>query len=200
MFGRRLFHFLFTLLLIAGFVLVYLYLMPLDAMQYISLLFTTIALTLVYTVPIVYPKRGKGYAAMTFRLYGVTGLYALIVIPVAYLFSFKYVLDDSNTLFGLVLDEKFYFLAHTVVLGLFMMIILLCMGTPKKKEPYYDEDADDDEEEEDEPVKKALLKEKTDAPKETKEEEKLPATEPLFKFKEEEPEIPHENQDKPISL
>ncbi|MBQ1505675.1 MAG: hypothetical protein IIZ48_02785 [Erysipelotrichales bacterium] len=174
MFGRRLFHFLFTLLILAGYILVYVFMMPLDAMQYISLLFTTIALTLVYAVPIVYPKKGKGHAKMTFRLYGVTILYAIPVLVCSYLFSFKYTLDANAKVFGMPLDERFYFLMNTIVLGIFLFIILLCMGTPKQKESFYD----DDEEPKPAPVQ----------------EKKLPDTEPVFKFlNEEEPqnETPH---------
>ena len=142
--GRKLFHLIFTLVLLAFYGLVYWYLMPLDGMQYVSLLFTTIALTIVYAIPIVYPKRGKGYGKMTVKLYVVTILYAAIVFVVSYMYSFLYTLDGTEKFLGLVMDEKFYFLAHTIGLAIELVLIFMNMATPKnatKEEPlpFYDE-------------------------------------------------------------
>lgn len=133
--GRRIFHLVYTILLTAAYILVWAYLMPLDAMQYISLLFSTLAVSVVYFVPIVYPKKGKGYGRMRAILYFITILYAALVLLFSYLFSFEYTLDGTTKFIGMVVDEKFYFLVHTIAFCAVMVIVFFNLGTPKAQNP-----------------------------------------------------------------
>lgn len=93
-----------------------------NELHYISLLFSTLALMLVYLFPPLYSKGLHSARWMRFKLYLCTVPYALLVWVLSYLFSFQFRMNPS-----------FYFLVHILMLLVELLLLAATSSTAKRE-------------------------------------------------------------------
>lgn len=119
---RKVYVFTYFVLLLICYLMVALLIPDISPLQYISLLFTTISSALLYFVPVLLPKKEKGYMWMRIRLFFICISYFIISLAVCYLYSFEF-----------TMHAHFYFVVHSLSLLVVILLLFVSSFTPKVK-------------------------------------------------------------------
>jgi|GEM_PF-5550891 len=118
---RKLYVFIYAFALVGIYLLAHIIVPAMNELHYISLLFATIASALLYFLPTAFPKKITNTNWTKVKLYVVLTVYTLIVLAVAYFFSFEFTINSS-----------FYFLAHTIGLAFALIVLAIITITSSK--------------------------------------------------------------------
>jgi hypothetical protein len=119
---RKLYVFIYAFALVGVFLACHIIIPAMNELHYVSLLFTTIASSLLYFLPTAFPKRITNTSWTRVKLYVVLTVYTLIVLAVSYYFSFEFTMNSS-----------FYFLSHTIGLAVVLFILAVITISYNKK-------------------------------------------------------------------